>query len=127
MKRLVAICVFVTGTAAAQTPQAVLDMFRVAAQALAERDVQGFLGQFDPAMKGYDVLRQNAALIAGAESSVEIVSDEGDGRRREMQIDWWLRVSGGVSKRRLLKVTSERQGRAWKVTSLDPVTFFSRD
>ena len=113
--------------AVAQTPQSVLDLFRVAAQALAERDVRGFLEQFDPAMKGYDVLRQRAALLMGAESSVEIVRDEGDDRRREMQIDWLLRVGSGASKRRILNVTVERQGRAWKITALDPVEFFSRD
>ena len=116
--------------AVAQTPEGVLDLFRTAAQALADRDVPRFLGQFDPEMKDFDVLRQRVTLLVaaeGAESSIEVVRDEGDDKRRELEIDWLLRVGTGNSKRKILKFTVERRGRGWKITSLDAVEFFSRD
>ena len=125
--KLAVLVLLLTSVATAQTPQPVLDMFRVAARALADRDVQGFLEQFDPAMKDYEELRRRAALLVaveGAESSIEVVSDEGDNQRRLMQIDWLLRVGTGAPKRRVLSFTVERRERAWKITALDPVNFF---
>jgi hypothetical protein len=116
--------------ATAQTPQPVLDMLRVAAQALAEKDVPGFLDQFDRAMKGYDELgRQVTLLVAAeaAESSIEVVRDEGDDRRREMQVDWLLRAGNSAPKRKIIAITVERSGRSWKITALNPIDFFSPD
>jgi len=114
-------------TAGAQTPQPVLDLFRTAAEALSERNVPRFLEQFDPAMKDYDVLRQHVTLLVGtdgAQSSIEVVSDEGDDKRRALEIDWLLQVGTGAAKREILKVTVERQGRGWKITALKPLDFF---
>jgi hypothetical protein len=116
--------------AVAQTPDGVLDLFRTAAQALADQDVPRFIEQFDPEMKNLDVLRQRVTLLVaaeGAESSIEVVRDEGDDKRRQLEIDWLLRVGTGTSKRKILKLTVERRGRGWKVTALDAVEFFSRD
>lgn len=129
-KRLPILVLLFVAVGAAQTPQTVLDMFRVAAEALAERDVQGFLEQFDPAMKDYDALRQRATLLVateGAESSIEVVRDAGDLQRRQMQVDWLLRVGPGAQKRRILSITVERRERGWKITALEPVEFFSRN
>jgi len=125
-KRLLTL-VLLAAVAMAQTPQGVLDTFRVAAEALSGRDVKRFLEQFDPEMKDFEVLRQNATLLVGAEgaaSSIEVVRDEGDAQRRAMEIDWLLRVGTGASKRGILKVTVERRGRGWKITALEPVGFF---
>ena len=112
-------------TAAAQTP--VLDVFKTAAEALSNRDVAKFMEQFDPALKDYDVLKQNITLLVGAEgaqSSIEVVSDEGDDKSRALEIDWLLRVGTGTAKREILKVTVERRGRGWKITALAPIDFF---
>ena len=127
MKRLPTLLLIAAALATAQTPEAVLNLFQTAAQALADRDVPKFLEQFDAGMKDFDVLRQRVTLLVaseGAESSIEVVSDDGDGQRRVMEIDWLLRVGTGASKRRVLKFTAERRGRAWKITSLEPVEFF---
>jgi hypothetical protein len=129
-KKYAVLFALLAAVAVAQTPQGVLDMFRGAAQALAERDVRGFLDNFDPAMKGYDVLQQRVTLLVGAaaaESSIEVVSDEGDGQTRKMQIDWFLRAGTSAPKRQIVKVTVERRGRSWKITTFEPVEFFSRD
>src|SRR5437868_13638985 len=116
-KLLPVLFLLLASVAKAQTPQAVLDVFKVAAETLAARDVPRFLEQFDPAMKDYDVLRQRVTLLVGeegAESSIEVVTDEGNDQRREMQIDWLLRVGTGTPKRGMLKITVERRGRAWE-------------
>jgi len=104
-----------------------LDVFKTAAEALSNRDVAKFMEQFDPAMKDYDVLKQNITLLVGAEgaqSSIEVVSDEGDDKSRALEIDWLLRVGTGTAKREILKVTVERRGRGWKITALAPIDFF---
>ena len=129
-KRLALLAVAFMAGAVAQTPETVMDMFRTAARALAEQDVRRFLDQFDAGMKDFDVLRQRVTLLVaseGAESSIEVVRDDGDDQRREMQIDWVLRVGTGASKRRVVKFTVERRGRVWKITAADPVEFFSPD
>src|SRR5882762_3319176 len=100
-KRLSILFLLLAAVAEAQTPPGVLDIFRVAAEALAEPNVPRFLQQFDSAMKDYEALRQHVTLLVatdGAESSIETVSDEGDDQRREMQIDWLLRVGTGTPK-----------------------------
>ena len=121
------ILLLLAALAGAQTPDGVMDLFRTAARALADRDVPLFLEQFDREMKDYDVLRQRVTLLVaeeGAQSSIEVVRDEGDDKRRQMEIDWLLRVGTGTPKRRVLKFTVERRGRAWKITALDAVEFF---
>ena len=116
------------GALLAQSPA--LEPLRSAAEALAERDAARFLNQFDPAMKGYETLREQVgALVAadGAASTLEIVSEQGDQRRKTLEIDWLLRVGPGAAKRRILKFVVERQSRAWKITSLDAVEFFRKE
>jgi hypothetical protein len=113
----------------AQTPGPVLDLLRTATQALSERDTRRFLEQFDPAMPRYDALARNAALLVasqGAESSIEVIGDEGDGLVRRLELDWLLRAGASPAKRQVVKVTVERRARTWKITALDPVEFFAQ-
>lgn len=119
---------FLAAALFAQTPAAVLDLLRTAAQALAEGDARRFLEQFDPAMARYDALARNVALLVAsqtAESSIEVIREEGGERRRTMELDWLLRAGAAPPKRQVVKVTVERRGRAWKITALDPVEFFA--
>ena len=71
--------------------------------------------------------RGTQQLQAEQSSGRAASSVAGDDKRRELEIDWLLRVGTGNSKRKILKFTVERRGRGWKITSLDAVEFFSRD
>lgn len=124
-----------TGLGFAQTPADVREFFRTAAEALVNDDAAAFLARFDRDMEGYAALRRNVeGLLASHDvgSSIEIVSDEGDGQRRSLELDWLLVTtekaanhSNGISRRQIIKCRIERRGRQWKITAFEPLEFFS--
>ena len=112
---------------AEETPKDVLDLFRTAAEALADKDPTAFLDKFDRKMPGYDTLHDEVfALLDHSEvsSELEIVSDEGDAQKHALQLDWVLRVDEDQPRREIIKCRIERQGKKWKITSIEPVDFF---
>ena len=111
----------------AETPKDVMDFLRTAAEALADQNGDGFLDHFDRNMPGFATLRDEVAVLATAdvESTIEFVSDEGDDKRREMQLDWVLRVNGARPRHELVQVRVEKQGKKWKITQMRPVEFFA--
>ena len=126
--RLVVLFLAFVAASWAETPKDVLEFLRTAAEALADQDPNGFLDHFDPNMAGFSTLRDEVAVLANAnvESTIEFVSDEGDDKRRDMQLDWVLRVNGGRPKHELVQVRAEKQGKKWKITALEPVEFFKK-
>ena len=93
-----------------------------------------FLSYFDRKMPGYETLRNNVtALInqADVQTTIDPVTNEGDDRARNVTVDWELRMtdlaSGVNSTRRqeLVKCRVEKQGRKWRIVSLEPVSFFA--
>lgn len=118
----------------ADVPAEVWKVFTDAAEALANDNLSGFLAQFDPNMPGYSTLRMNVeALMNGNEviSSIAPVTDEGDNQKRTLELDWLLGVDSqddpGVrttSRRGIVKVRVEREGKNWKIVSLEPLDFF---
>jgi hypothetical protein len=108
-------------------PKDVLDFFRTAAEALADKDADAFLEHFDSKMPGYEALSSDVrSLLAQSEigSSIEIVEDKGDERRRMLQLDWLLRIDQNLPRRQIVKCTIEKQGRKWKIVSFDPPGLF---
>ena len=64
-------------------------------------------------------------------SSVVTISDEGDDHKRSLELDWLLSLddkdNAGVQKetrRGVIKVRVERQGKRWKIVAWEPVDFF---
>ena len=115
------------GQPPADTPKDVVDLFRTAAEALADKDSAAFLDKFDRNMPAYNALHDEVlALLDHSEvgSDVEIVSDEGDAQKRAVQLDWLLRIDEDQPRRQVIKCRIERQGKKWKITSLEPVEFF---
>jgi len=120
--------------ACAEPPPDVVELFREAADALASDDANTFLAKFDRNMPGYAAFRdQISALLASHDvgSTIEVVNDQGDERKRSLDLDWLLVISEKNSangkmetRRRLLKCRVERQGRQWKITALEPLEFF---
>ena len=118
----------------AEPPADVLDLFREAAEALANDDANAFLTKFDPNMAGFSEFRDEIVGLLAAHdvgSSIEVVNDEGDDQKRSLDLDWLLVISeknsgNGQSetRRRVLKCHIERQGKQWKITALEPIDFF---
>jgi hypothetical protein len=117
------------GGALAQTPPAVLDLFQAAGEALVNQDADTFLDQFDQKMPGYAMLRDEVQELAAAEqagSTIDVVTDEGDDKKRALALDWVLRIGTDRPRRQIVKCTVEKQGKRWKITALDPVDFFKK-
>ena len=109
------------------TPKPVRDLIRSAAEALSNKDATGFLDHFDSKMPGYQMLDFYIQAIAARDSvvsTVEIVMDKGDEPQRMLELDWILVIDSDRSRRAIVKVAVERQGKKWKFTSLDPIDFF---
>jgi hypothetical protein len=109
-------------------PKDVLDFFRTAAEALADKDASAFLEHFDSRMPGYDVLSsQVRSLLERSElgSSIEIVADSGDEHKRTLQLDWLIRIDQNLPKRQIVTCTIEKQGRRWRITSFAPLDFLA--
>ncbi|SPF51786.1 conserved exported hypothetical protein [Candidatus Sulfopaludibacter sp. SbA4] len=97
-------------------------------------NASAFLSFFDPKMPGYETLRTNVtALIeqSDLESTLDPVSNDGDDRTRTLEVDWELRMmdpgTSVVSARRQerIKCRVEKQGRKWRIVSLEPLSFFA--
>ena len=118
----------------AEPPADVLELFREAADALANDDASTFLAKFDRNMTGYAEFRDEIVGLLAAHdvgSTIEVVNDEGDDQRRSLDLDWLLVISEKNSgngtketRRQVLKCRIERQGKQWKIVALEPVEFF---
>jgi hypothetical protein len=93
-----------------------------------------FLAWCDPQLAGYSTLRANvSALVVAAEveSGIDPVKNEGDAQKRDVEIDWTMRLinRSGVGKlterRETVRCGLEKRGRAWKVVRIEPVAFFA--
>lgn len=104
-----------------------------AAEALSAGNPAGFLAFFDPAMPGYDTLRASATALAEtseADSSVELVSNDGGDSTRELAVDWTLDMVNpdtGIrqaQRQERVKLRLEWRDQRWRITRLDPLDFF---
>lgn len=119
--------------AAADTHADVVDLFAQMASALSDDNTAQFVKAFDRNFAGESRLEtQITALLANSEvaSSVELLKDDGDERRRDIEVDWYLelrsRIRGVplVQRRAVITCQIEKQGKHWKVTSMKPTEFF---
>ena len=133
--RRTALLMFCAARAIAADPsQEVWEVITTLASALGRGDAGEFLSVCDSAAPGYAALRANvSALVAQAEieSGIDPVANTGDDGRRDIIVDWQLRL---VDRSGLERVTNRRQtvrcvlqkrGRNWKVLSLEPVGFLA--
>jgi hypothetical protein len=120
---------------AADSPaQQVLDLFTELASSLASGDSTAFLARFDRKMPGYEKLRENITALtkqADVTSYVDLAKNEGDGQKREVEVNWKMQIrrgqdaTSGPPREQTLHATVEKQGRSWKITSLTPIDFFA--
>ena len=114
-------------TAFAQSPPAeVMDVFRGAAEALANRDADAFLDQFDPKMPQYETLRAEIQELFGVAqeigSTLDVITFDGN----KLELDWLLKIDNNQPRRQIVKCQVEKQGKKWKITRLEPVEFFRK-
>jgi len=108
-------------------PKDVLDFFRTAAETLADKDADGFLDHFDSKMPGYGQLSSDVrSLLDRSEvsSSIEFASDQGDARKRSLQLDWLLQIDQDPPRHKIVECTIEKRGTKWKIVSFDPIGLF---
>jgi hypothetical protein len=131
---LAGVCFLTLASLRADTHADVIDLFASTAAALAEVNVPQFMNAFDKDMPGYDKLKSEVTGLTTQNeisSSVEPIKDEGDESKRAVDLDWYLQVrsllqSGPVTTRReVIHCELRKQGKHWKVVSLQPLEFFA--
>ena len=119
---------------AADSHQEVFDLLTEMASALSEGNALAFLKPIDRAMPDYQKLQDNVvALVAQNDlaSSIEVLKDEGDDKRRRVELDWFLElrsheIHGPYERcRKVVKCRLERDKKKWKIVALEPVDFFA--
>ncbi|MBZ5635290.1 MAG: hypothetical protein LAO55_19365 [Acidobacteriia bacterium] len=118
-------------TAAGQNrPPEQMEVFRAVSEALANRDADAFLDQFDRQMPQYEKLRDEIQDLFGLTqeigSTVDVITDEGSEQKRALELDWLLKIDNEKPRRQIVKCHVEKQGKKWKITSLEPVDFFQK-
>jgi hypothetical protein len=119
-----------------QTPQDVVDFLASSANLLANAhsensqypsDAGPFLDRFDTSMPGYPELSgdvQGLVAQSSVSSSIEVVSDEGDARKRTLELDWIVQIPDQPTRRKIVKVTIEKRKKDWKFTRFEPIDLF---
>ena len=134
MKRRALLLIPLAVCLAADPAQEVLDLVTGMAASLSAGNAKAFLAAFDPAMPGFQKLRDNVTALASQaaiESFVDLASDEGDAQKRSVEIDWRMRIkrngeaTASPGREQRIKCRMEKQGRKWRITSLEPVEFFA--
>jgi len=59
-------------------------------------------------------------------STTDVISDAGDDQKRMLELDWVLKIDSGAPRRQIVQCQVEKQGKKWRITSLEPVEFFRR-
>jgi hypothetical protein len=130
-------------TLRADSAQQVWDLFGDIAASLSAANPEAFLTAFDKAMPGYQKLSDEVnALVRmfDVQSSVEFNKNEGDDQKREVEADWLMilrpvengtfaspkgEVPATAQREQVLKCTVAKQGRKWKMVTIEPVEFFA--
>ncbi len=112
----------------------VWELLTQVAEALSEGNLDEFFAAFDRAMPDYQMLMANVSGLVReyeAGSTIEPLSEEGDGHTRMLELDWFLELveqqdNTNITRRRdRVRVRVVKTGKKWKITSLQPITFFA--
>ena len=118
----------------ADTHADIIDVFTAMAAALSDTNVPEFMGAFDKNMPGYGKLKTDVTALmtqADISSSIEPIKDEGDDAAHKMDLDWFLQVRSlsqagpMVTRREIIHCELRKQGKHWKIVSLQPMEFFA--
>ena len=133
--RLAAVLVIGISLASAATPEAeVWDVVATMAAALAEPNDAAFMKPISKSFEQHGLIeRQVRALVQSSEvvSSISPVANEGDDKRRTLEVDWYLEIQPRAAgqaltqRRENIKMTLVKTGKRWMITSLEPIAFFA--
>jgi hypothetical protein len=110
-----------------------VDLIASMTAALSDNNAPGFLKALDKAMPGYDHLHEAIPELLGQGdivSSVQPLRDEGDETKRSLDLDWYLEIRNPdetapvIRRREVIHCRVEKRGARWRITSLDPISFF---
>lgn len=110
------------------------ELLTEAAAALTAGNAPEFMGAFDRSMPGYSMLAANVSGLTAAyevASSIEMLSEEGSGSTRKVELDWYLELIEQQDEtnttRRRERVTCRlmKLGKKWKIEALEPIAFFA--
>jgi len=120
----------------ADTRQEILAVIAAMSTDLSNSNPSGFMKAWDKNMPDYGIVRRQViGLIDYAEisSSVEIQNLKADGDRQIATLDWYLVLRNRgestmvTNKRDLLSVSFRPEGKSWKITSIQPLDFFTQE
>lgn len=118
----------------ADTQSELADVLAGMTGALADADAGAFLQPIDKKCPAYDTLSSYIPELlrqGTISSAIEFLKNDGDERRRSVQLDWYLEIhsedpAGPVTRRRVVvDCIFEKQGRSWRIVSLSPVSLFA--
>ncbi|HEX8986268.1 MAG TPA: hypothetical protein VF767_12560 [Bryobacteraceae bacterium] len=103
------------------------DLVAELASDLSQGEIEAIMAHFDRAMPGYERIHRDIAALSSREvgCSIMILKDDGDQRRRTLELDWILEVSGSRRRVTVHAAIEPRGGRRWLVTSLEPLDLFT--
>jgi hypothetical protein len=112
--------------------QELTDWLGELAARLSEDDPEDFLHAFDKELRGR-IASNVRGMLQGWEvaSTVDILSITGEGDRRTLELDWFLRlkprslVGATTERRERLAMVLKRAGKGWLILDLKPADFFS--
>jgi hypothetical protein len=132
--RSVALGIIAVACLCADTHADIIDVFTAMAAALSDSNVPEFMNAFDKNMPGYGKLKNDiTALITQADvsTSAEPIKEEGGDATHTMDLDWFLQVHSQylngptVNRREVIHCELQKQGKHWKIVSLQPMEFFA--
>jgi hypothetical protein len=105
-----------------------------AAEPRTEGRMAAFLAAFDPAMPAYEELRNDVTGLLSSgnvDSSLELLTNDGDDRHRTLTVDWRLRLVDPnteiavLQRHQTVTCQVERRKRHWLITSFEPLAFLA--
>ena len=143
MTRRMVLLSAVAPLARADSAQQVWDLFGDMAAALSAGNPQQFLTAFNKTMPGYNRLSVDVNALTNEfeiQNSVDFNKNEGDDQKRTVEADWLMtlrpvqnlnlrdpraEVLATAAREKVLKCSLVKQGRKWKIDSLEPADFFA--
>lgn len=122
------------GLALADASQDVYNLVASMASALAEDNATDFANSLSKDMPGRDaVIKDVRAMLAQANTASTVVpgENEGDDSKRTIAVEWTLNMKRrgedvrSDQRRAEVTITAVREGKKWKVTSIEPLSFFA--
>jgi hypothetical protein len=110
------------------------ELLTEAAAELSAGNAPDFMQAFDRSMPGYPVLAANVSGLTAAyevESSIEMLSEEGSGSTRTVELDWYLELieqqdeTNTIRRRDRVTCRLMKLGKKWKIVALEPLAFFA--